>query len=295
MSNEKVAICVGSQKSGTTSLYEAMRQHPNVCVTKKKETGFFYNDDIYCKGYNWFLENNFPAYCGDNILFEADPNYMYFNRCIKRIHECNPETMIIVMLRNPVDRAFSQYLMMKKWALENLSFQEACEAETERISLGEWQQTHFGYVDRSRYSGQIENVLNIFPREQVCFILFEEFVRAQRPILLKIQEWLKLPVINLKEKTENVASAPRSQLLTKILHQPKYKTLRKVVGKILGGNKKINYMVGERLEKFNQVPHGQLKQPKLDEQIRRDLLSNLYDDMEKVEKLTGLDVISAWR
>jgi len=294
MGEKQLVVCVGTQKAGTTSLYALMGQHPQVCVTKKKETGFFYLKDLYDKKYSWFLNECFPQSTLDQILFEADPNYMYFPRCTARIYHCNPEARLIVMLRNPADRAFSQYLMMKKWALEELSFEEACVAESERIRSGEWQQADFGYVDRSRYAQQIDSILQVFPKKQVFFVLFEEFVKDQQSVFIKIQEWLGLPVNINDPVNENVSSRPRNQLLTKLLHQPRYKILRKVVGKIIGGNKKLNYKLGVLIERFNQSSYSSSRRPQLDPEMREKILLNLADDIRKVESLTGLNVTDVW-
>lgn len=294
MGREQLVVCVGVMKAGTTSLYGLLRQHSQVCVTEKKETGFFYQKDLYKKGYEWFLEECFPKYALDQLLFEADPNYMYFSRCIARIHHCNPEAKIIVMLRNPADRAFSHYMMMKKWALEELSFEEACAAEQDRILMGEWQQAHFGYVDRGRYAKQVDAIRQFFPREQVYYVLFEEFVQDQQSVLDRLREWLGLQPQPFHPVNENVASRSKNQLLTKLLHQPRYKILRKVVGKMIGGNKALNYKVGMAIERFNQIPYSSTGRPHLDPQMRERLLVQLTDDIRKVEMLTGLNTSDIW-
>lgn len=124
--NRKLVVCVGAQKAATTTLFKMMQKHPEVCTTIEKETGFFYQDVQFSKGCEWFFDSCFPADRENKeCFFEADPNYLYFERCIDRIFSCDPAAQIIVMLRDPVDRAFSHYLMMKKWGLDRLSFEDA--------------------------------------------------------------------------------------------------------------------------------------------------------------------------
>lgn len=294
MVKQRLVVCVGTQKAGTTSLYGLMQQHPLVSVTKKKETGFFYNENVYSKGYNWFLKEYFSANGLDKVLFEADPNYMYFPICIERIYQCNPETQLIIMLRNPADRAFSHYMMMRRWCLEELSFEEACRAEPDRVCKGEWEKADFGYVERSRYADQISFILNVFPREQVFFVLFEEFTKDQQAVFNRILYWLGLPVKVVNPLSANVASHPRNKLVTKLLHRPEQRPLRKAVGKVLGGNKKLNYKIGALIEKLNQTAPPLSARPKLNPQVRKEIMDNIASDIHKVEVLTGLNVTGAW-
>lgn len=150
-------VCVGAVKAATTSLHTLFSKHFQVCVSDQKEIGFFFNDELYANGYDWYLNRYFPKKDNDRrFLFEADPNYMYVDRCMGRIAQCNPSAKIIVMLLHLVDRAYSQYSMIKKWGFETLSFGGVCAVEHTRISESEWNCGHYGYLDRSRYSKQIE-------------------------------------------------------------------------------------------------------------------------------------------
>jgi len=293
MGRERLVVCVGAQKAGTSSLYALMKYHPRVCVSERKETAFFYHEDAYSKGYDWFLKKHFPDADSCRILFEADPNNMYFPRAITRIHQCNPGARLIVMLRNPADRAFSHY-MMKRRSLENLSFEEACAVETERLRESEVRKVDFSYVDRGRYSKQIAHILGMFPRKQVLFVLFEEFSKDQGAVYKRIQEWLELPVVKFSMVRENMAGKPRSRLLSRMMRQPGWRPVRTVVGKLLGGNKNLNFRIGNFIEKMNQIPYPPGKEPKMNPETREKLLAELADDMRRVEALTGLDILEVW-
>lgn len=226
------------------------------------------------------------------MFFEADPNYLYFGRCIDRIYSCDPTARIIIILRNPIDRAFSHYLMMKKWGMDKLFFEDACLIEKSRISKGEWEQADFGYLDRSRYASQIEHVLSVFPKQQVLFVLFEDFVQDQEFEFTRIQKWLGLSRTVDAIVKKNIASSTRSDFLAALLHSHNYRPLRAVLRKLTGTGL-VRQRIREALSSFNQVKYVEGDKPKVSKEFRTTLLGQFEDDIRDVESLTGLD-LSSW-
>jgi len=98
----------------------------------------------------------------------------------------------------------------------------------------------------------------------------------------------------INQVNENVASRSRSNLMTKFLHQPRYKKLRKLVGKMIAGNKNLNGKIGRAIERLNQSHYSSTKRPILDPQLRERLLADLASDVRKVGLLTGLNVSGVW-
>jgi hypothetical protein len=251
------------------------------------------NNSLFSKGCEWFFSSCFPAGSGRNVFFEADPNYLYFGRCIDRIFSCDPTARIIVILRNPIDRAFSHYLMMKKWGMDKLSFEDACLVEKSRISKGEWEKADFGYLDRSRYASQVEHVLSVFPQEQVLFVVFENFIQDQVFEFTRIQKWLGLnPTAKAIVEKKNIASSTRSEFLAALLHSHQYRPLRAVLGKLTGTGL-VRQRIKEVLSSFNQVKFGEGNKPKVSKEFRTTLLGQFEADIRDVESLTGLD-LSGW-
>lgn len=287
-----LVVCVGVQKAATTTLYELMRKHPEVCVTLKKESGFFYRDDLYSKGYDWFLTNFFPVENKAVVRFEADPNYLYFGQCIDRIYSCDPSSKIIVMLRNPIDRAYSHYLMMKKWGMETYSFEDACKIEPLRISKGECEREDFGYLARSKYASQVKHVLRIFPRDQVRFIVFENFIRNQKLEFEKIQDWLGLSPYDIGIMEENVASSHRSKVLASLMHNHRYRPLRKIIGKLIR-ERKIRQKIRETIISFNHVKLAARDKPEMNAEFRKMISEQFVNDINETEIITDLD-LSIW-
>ena len=130
-------VCVGAQKSATTTLHTILTQHPNIYLPKVKETKFFLNYGSYEKGIRFYSQEYFGDWAGQKAVGEFCPEYMYFEYVAKRLYEYfGPELKIISTLRNPADRAYSHYLMSKRRTIENEKFEKAIELEHKRINHG---------------------------------------------------------------------------------------------------------------------------------------------------------------
>jgi hypothetical protein len=171
-------IIIGAQKCGTSTLYKALLQHPNIVAPIniiapiKKEIHFVDIPQNYSKGTRWY-KTHFPSNFYRNlykkvlhrefITGESSPGYLYFPHVSKRMKALLPNVKIIVMLRNPVDRAYSHYVHIFRPLKENLSFEEAVLKEEERIGEGFemmrknenfWDQNvaRYGYKSRGIYA-----------------------------------------------------------------------------------------------------------------------------------------------
>lgn len=177
-------LIIGAQKSGTTTLYEWISTHPRVKTGVWKEVHFF---DRYCRysnrGVNWYrshfpIKGRLPYYS----VGEATPVYLFNPAVPKRVANIIPEVSLVVLLRNPVDRAYSHYQHQRRIGTENLSFRKAVELERKRISEDMYTITECGkdnsksyqkysYISRGYYLSQIKNWLEYFDRDQM--IIFE--------------------------------------------------------------------------------------------------------------------------
>src|SRR5215213_1565056 len=122
-------IIIGAQRGGTTSLYRYLTEHPSIGAAYRKEVHFF--DRHFDKGMAWYLAH-FPARGEFPIVGEASPFYLFHPAVPGRIHAAVPQARFIALLRNPIDRAYSQYHMKSRHDLETLSFEDALAQEGER-------------------------------------------------------------------------------------------------------------------------------------------------------------------
>jgi hypothetical protein len=173
-------LVLGAQKAGTTALYEYLRRHPQITGPSWKEVSFF--DRHWARGERWY-RGNLPnlARKREKLVGEASPSYVFHPLAPQRVQEVVPEARLIVLVRNPVDRALSQYNHEVALGREPLTFEEALDAEAERLRGEEermaadpryfsrewWSHT---YQARGRYAEQLERWLTVFPREQLLVL-----------------------------------------------------------------------------------------------------------------------------
>jgi len=169
-------IIIGAQKAGTTSLFHYLNNHPDVGPAWRKEIHFF--DRWYSNGLDWYRAH-FPLYAEATITGEGSTNYLQHPDAPLRMRHCIPNAKLIVMLRNPVDRAYSQHQMNVRKGIETLSFEDALEAEPYRLQnqpdclSTEWRVA--SYLTRGLYASQLQRWLDQFPQEQLLVIKSEEF------------------------------------------------------------------------------------------------------------------------
>lgn len=199
-------IIIGAQKCGTTSLFHYLSQHPDINLPDEKEIHFF--DKFYHRGINWYLEQ-FPA---DGMLTgEATPYYIYHPHVAERIAAHCPDVKLILMLRNPADRAYSNFFMEKQRKQEPLStFEEAIDAEPQRILLEkkilEKNPDHscisyqrYSYLERGRYYYQIKKWLNYFLLKEFLFIKSEDFFNETERVMRSVFDFLRIRDVKIPD------------------------------------------------------------------------------------------------
>ncbi|MDJ0518700.1 MAG: tetratricopeptide repeat protein, partial [Trichodesmium sp. MO_231.B1] len=202
-------IIIGAQKSGTTSLENYIVQHPQVIPAIKKETHFWYRD--FSKGINWYLAHFPPIPNSQNFITgEATPNYLEYYQSAKRIYSVFPNIKLLVILRNPVDRAVSQYHHWVRIKREERSFEKAIDAELEMLlknpnqpqgDRNYWQQQpgNYNYIGRGVYVEFIKKWMEIFPREQFIILKGEDLYEQPITTMKQVFYFLGLPEHQLQK------------------------------------------------------------------------------------------------
>ena len=123
-------MCIGATKSATTTLFEILRQHSKIGVSSFKEPHFFDNIINYDKGFDWYLMSYFSYLKDEEVIAEFTPTYLSCKSAPERMHKLlGPDIKFLVILRNPIDRAYSHYLHTKRDQHEDLSFIDAIKNE----------------------------------------------------------------------------------------------------------------------------------------------------------------------
>ena len=168
-------IC-GTQRGGTTALFDFLRQHPEICWGTRKEVHFFDSErDFRNKEPRYFKYHSFfnpqPFH---KVLGEATPIYMYWYEAPKRIWQYNPNMKLIVLLRNPIDRAYSHWNLTRHRA-PDVTFWDAIQNERQRCrSALPLQHRYFSYVDRGFYVQQLRRLWSYFEQKQILILRSED-------------------------------------------------------------------------------------------------------------------------
>jgi hypothetical protein len=218
-------LILGVQKGGTTSLFRYLEGHPNVVSVFKKEIKYF--DCNYPKGLDWY-RSHFPSSAemssGYNSKIqkvsgmsdpvqksgEASPNYIFHPLAAQRVKETVPNARLILLLRDPVSRAYSHYNGNRQRGREKLSFPEAIEQEENRLAGEEekiisdpdysmYRFLHFSYLTRGIYIDQVRNWFSVFPREQFLILRSEDFFEGPRRVFEQVLSFLELPKWDLSD------------------------------------------------------------------------------------------------
>lgn len=232
-------IIIGEQKCGTTTLYDHLIQHPQILPALRKEIHFFDNHyNVGLNMYKAFFPTNDKIQKNDlSITGEASPNYFHHPLVPKRIKENLPNVKLILLLRNPVERAYSHFIMMKNGGFETLSFEQAVEYEKQVFKEGKiswinqyrvFNETHHPYLMRGIYVNHLKRWLEIFPRNQISIINSENFKSNKSQILKQTFEFLNVSSYRLKDlKNKNVAKYDSMDLDTKKILEEFFKPYNK--------------------------------------------------------------------
>jgi len=214
---------VGAPRSGTTALYEYLNQTPGVFLPSNKEPGYFavsVNPKLKLskvikdekKYFNLFKEVKDEIAIGD-----ASVQYLWDPKAPILIHEKIPNARIIIMLRDPVERAFSHYLLLLGLGTETLSFSDSI-----RKSLKAKPDYSGRIIEAGLYFEQVKRYEKIFGFEQIKIIIFEEFVANTRNSVKEVLKFLGVKSDPPKSVVEeqNIFTIPRGKIFTKIITNP---------------------------------------------------------------------------
>ncbi|HSQ68702.1 MAG TPA: sulfotransferase [Steroidobacteraceae bacterium] len=211
------AVILGAQKCGTSSLHNYLTQHPQVIAPLRKEVHYF--DLNYGRGERWYRAH-FGLAGEPGLNLDSSPYYL-FHPCVpKRMHDLLPEARLIVLLRDPVRRAYSHYRHEFDKGREKLSFEAAIDAEPARveeagrrlgageISRSREHQFH-SYLARGRYAEQLERWLEFYPRGRLLVLRFEDLVRQPLEVLNETLAFLGLaPMDSARLEPRNTRKYP---------------------------------------------------------------------------------------
>ena len=237
-------MIVGAQKCGTTALSEFLNQHSRIQMAEGKEVHLFDSDafDILWspQEISERYEQFFAVPEEGQLLGEATPVYLFFPEIAGQLASYNPELKIIVVLRDPVERAYSHYRMERGRGNESKPFWLALLLESFRLKRDPNPRDEMSslrrhsYRTRSLYSDQLANLLSHFPEEQVLVIGSDNLRHDHQVTLAKIFEFLELPDEQIESKEVfsqpgNLSAVPVSAYFLRKSFRPELEKLSRMV------------------------------------------------------------------
>tara|TARA_B110001454_G_scaffold217308_1_gene242307 strand:+ start:1744 stop:2622 length:879 start_codon:yes stop_codon:yes gene_type:complete len=208
---------IGVVRSGTTSLYHYLSQHPSIAPAAYDELGYF--DDNYHLGVNWykslfptkFTKNRIIKKHGKFLTYDVTPFYIYNPLVAKRIFESFPKAKIISNLRNPIDRAYSNYNDAVEMGDIKIPFEEVVQIAMDEIDKNKSKLNNEAYIvdtyyenilARGFYADQLKIWFKKFQKNQLLMVQSEDLAQKTDQILTKIFEFLDLPYFKIKDLTK---------------------------------------------------------------------------------------------
>ncbi len=266
-------IGIGPGKSGTTWTYLTLQKHPQILMSKVKETNFF-NDNFF-RGIHWY-EGLFDISKSDRLLGEISNTYIFSEEAAERIFEYNSDVKIITILRDPIERAISHYFFLIRNGADFKSFSDAI---LKRPDL----------LERGLYSRYLEPYLEKFPREKIFIGVFDDLKSDSQLFANALFEFLELPVISIvsADSEKLKASAPKSRYLAKFVKS--VATFVRSAGHpvIVEKVKRLKLLSNlYRSIDYNAIEILQREAPAL--------LEFYSSDVERCSELTGRDLKEIW-
>lgn len=270
-------IFIGPDKAGSTWLYEALRRHGQVYLSPVKELFFF--DRFYEKGWGWYTRHFKDA--GDNhrVVAEICHDYLFSSLACERIAQDLPSTKLMVCLREPGQRAFSEYLY--RFKVGDL----ACDFETALGKAGD-------LIDHGLYATHLSRYLNHFRRDQIFVAIFDDLAEDPQRFFDCLCDFLGLERIHLSNRMrEKVlpAARPRLRYLAKFARGMGWQ-LRKLGLLGMVGRMKQSALLNKLL--YSSYKAGE--KPAVSPETRRYLQEVFSPDVERLDAMLGTELSARW-
>lgn len=280
-------MIVGAQKAGTTSLKNYLGEHPNISTHDQKEIGYFVVDEEYHAGIEKAYQKYFHDYREGSTLIAKNAMLYAHSEGLKRLSRYNPQCKIVILLRNPIDRMYSAFLMEQFYGSVKTDFT----AMKEVIGGGgrdtrDWRYEIF--VGMSLYINHLKDIYANFPKEQVKIFSFEDFKKDPLPYCKEVYEWLRVssdfqPATHVvHNETKKAQSLTYSRLTNRFFDNNN--PIKKLIKKVIPAS--ANHKLGEAVRGINKTE----KRPDPVSAEMRTYLTTFFEPYNKdLQQLTGFD------
>jgi len=266
-------LIIGAMKAGTSSLHHYMDLHPEISMSQQKELRFFDKARVWNQGVEWYKSN----FVGQAKVFgEATPAYTDYprhNEVPRKIFSVIPDVKLIYIVRDPVDRMVSEYIHRKSKGRERRSFEKAMSDVNGPL-----------YFKRSMYFLQLEQYLEFFSKENILVVISEQLFTSPRKTMEQVFQFVGvdpdcLQAAALFSQKVNPSSQRRQPI------QPAYNWAMRGLSLPLSlSSPTIRHQLEQRVYR---ILSRKSERPRVDEALRKRLMSYLIDDIDQLKHFTG--------
>ncbi|AOL94452.1 Sulfotransferase domain-containing protein [Porphyrobacter sp. LM 6] len=269
-------LYIGTSKSGSTWIFKVLSWHPQIAMYGGKDLNFFTHD--YAKGWDWYV-SQFDNPDGRPVVGEVSHGYLASPEACERIHAHLPNAKLMVCLREPVDRTFSQYLD----GLKNGKMSGTLEEEIERSK---------SLTDRNRYGSHLEMYLERFPREQIHIASFDELNADPDAFAAKMFAFLGVDPLPLPpELRKKVMPAATPRIRSVAMAAKKVAKFANAIGlSKLRGSIKKSRLVRHLLYR----PFKDAEKPKISPAQSAQLRAMFTPEIQRLDRVAGTNFGSLW-
>jgi hypothetical protein len=276
-------VVIGVQKAGTSSLYRYLHAHSHVAMATKSELEFFSNDRNFSLGLDHY-SSFFPEGDDGMLRGEVSPAFLRSPDAAVRLLEVAPRAKLVAVLRDPTERAFSAWKMQITKGSETCDFASAV-ARTDH------------YLDFGRYGSQLTRVIEVFPREQLLVMFFDDLVERASDFFGELCSFLGIPVEDHGPIRENPGGMPRNRSVVSLLNLAfrARDRLRAIGLGLVVDNRRIDRgarVLRNRIAAWNRG--GEPDRTVVEAETARKIVEALSEEIDIVEHIAGRD-LSAWK
>lgn len=274
-------IGLGAQKSGTSWVYANLYDHPEICIPVKEI--HFFSRSRFEKGKDWY-ESHFEGCTTSLKKGEFSTSYLYSSYAAERIRDMYPSAKLLVILRNPVDRAYSQY---------GNAIKAGEVAKT--VTFDSYIKNEPSCLEQGLYAQQLKRYFDVFPREQICVLIYEDIKKDPEQFMRNIYTFLKVDTLfvsRMLNRRINIARSPKNIGVEKTMHHiaewMRKNGLSNIVHRIrlLGIPDLIRHANTQTAENIDDTKIRVIKQQ---------LLTYFAKDVQETSALLGRDLVEEWK
>ncbi len=288
---------VGAAKAGTTSVYYYLKQHPQVFVSAVKEPFFFVHNGTRTADISTSMPRRTPHLAeheytalfvdaaGRQAIGEASTGYLYHPAVAANIRSRLPESRIVVILRNPIERSYSHYLMRLRTKTDVRTFADAVRDQMAREDHIRWRDGP--YVHAGLYAEQLSQYFERFPRQQIAIYLYDDLVDDAAGLMRQLHAFLDVSAFDTDVAARyNVSGQPKATILGPVMRRTSLS---------IWVRSHLPPGIRERaMRLYAGLQEKSVTKPKMPPATRETLQQYFRDDIQQVEDLIGQD-LSHWQ